>query len=78
MTTITQKRNILLTRRHQIEIDLEKYQIQLRSKNRPTRKYARKVLEALYMEQFYVNRDLQRLVKKELARATIQNFFTRH
>ena len=75
MKTIAQKRNILLTRRHEIMVDLEKYQIQLNSRNRTQRKYARKVLEALYLELYYVNRDLQRLARRAFRKASFQLIF---
>lgn len=78
MMTIAEKRTILSARRTMLLADLDRYEAQLRSKDRYLRKQARRVLEALYHEYYQVNAQLARLAAREVARSQIVNFFTRH
>lgn len=78
MMTLAEKRDVLNNRRTTILADLDRYEAQLRSRDRYLRKQARRVLEALYHEYYQVNAKLARLAAKEVARSQIANFFTRH
>lgn len=78
MSSIAEKRAYLTNRRTTILADLDRFEAQLRNKDRYLRKQAKRTLPSLYHELHQINAGLARLAAREVARSSISNFFTRH